>query len=300
MQRFEELKFLISMETDPGKKEACIETIRAFIKQGQELVVTNFCDTSSDEDETREIVSDVTKSSIETSTTSQDYRRNQRRLLPGIIEKWNSDVSDEEVKDADNESDNEDIESSDNNQGDDQSSDGTRSEEEDDGNRGRNDDNSGKGIYSDSDSGVEPDEGSTTNPIVDSTTESSVSLKGNRRNPRMQEEESKANRSGSTTSYPQRIFKEYVPPNSTNSSYSSQVKTNKAKDTRVYKEDTPTNRTNSTNSSKSSQVKTNNAKDTRAYEENTPTNRTKTTNHIDSTSSSNSCNSSNSSEVKTN
>ena len=64
-------------------------------------------------------------------------------LLPGIIEKWNLDVSDEEVTDADNESDNEDNEASDNNQGDDQSSDGTRSEEEDDGNRGRNDDNRG-------------------------------------------------------------------------------------------------------------------------------------------------------------
>ena len=65
MQRFEELKFLMNMETDPVKKEAYMETIRAFVKQGQELVVTNLCDTSSDEDETREIVSDVTKSSIE-------------------------------------------------------------------------------------------------------------------------------------------------------------------------------------------------------------------------------------------
>ena len=144
MQRFDELKFLMNMETDPVKKEACMETIRAFAKQGQELVVMNLCDTSSDEDETREIANDVTKISIKNTTTSQDNRRNQRRLLPGIIEKWNSDVSDEEVKDADNESDNEDNESSDNNQGDDQSSDGTRSEEKDDGNRG-------KGIYSDSD-----------------------------------------------------------------------------------------------------------------------------------------------------
>ena len=143
MQRFEELKFLMDMETDPVKKEAWMETIRAFVKQGQKLVVMNLCDTSSDEDETREIVCDVTKSSVEATTTSQDNRRYQRRLLPGIIEKWNTDVSDEEVKDADNESDNEDNEASDNNQGDDQSSDGTRSEEEDDGNRGRNDDNRG-------------------------------------------------------------------------------------------------------------------------------------------------------------
>ena len=75
----------MNMETDPVKNEVCMETIRAFVKQGQELVVTNLCDTSSDEDETREIVSDVTKSSIETTTTSQDNRRNQRRLLPGII-----------------------------------------------------------------------------------------------------------------------------------------------------------------------------------------------------------------------
>ena len=66
----------MNMENDPVKKEECMETIRAFVKQGEELVVMNLCDTSSDEDETREIVSDVTKSSVETSTASQDSRRN--------------------------------------------------------------------------------------------------------------------------------------------------------------------------------------------------------------------------------
>jgi TATA-binding protein-associated factor Taf7 len=147
MQRFEELKFLLSMEEDPLKRKECLETIRLHLAKKLETV--DLCDTSSDEDETREPVSDVTRSSIDTS--NREVAKNPKRL-PGVIEKWNSDVSDEE---DDKEASNENEEENDNDQY------SERSDDEEDNN------DEGK----DSDSGEEPE---NNNLAIVSTSGSSL------------------------------------------------------------------------------------------------------------------------------
>ena len=56
-QRFEELKFLLNMETDPIKKQKRMDEIEMFLKTPLEVI--DLCDTSSDEEEIPEQVSIV-------------------------------------------------------------------------------------------------------------------------------------------------------------------------------------------------------------------------------------------------
>ena len=90
---------MLNMETDPIKKQKRMDEIEMFLKTPLEVI--NLCDTSSDEEETPEQVSIVTKS--KESTRSTDTRKIIHNRLQGVIEKWNSDVSDEEDKQNANE-----------------------------------------------------------------------------------------------------------------------------------------------------------------------------------------------------
>ena len=270
------------METDPIKKEECMFTIRSFLAEVKELEVVNLCDTSSDEDVTLDPVP-VNKT---INNNSQDSKKNQRHRLPGIGEKWNSDVSDEEEdkdgddKDGDDGDMDEDEAANDNEQND-QSSQGIRSGDDSGDNRGDTGD-------SDSDSG---DESVADKHAIVSNTVTTATPKDNRRNPKVSDEDSQVNRSTSSQSGRAKT----TPPIQNSSIYSidsSQIKPMKKKYTRGYEEDNSTirkNYTNSTNSSKSSQVKPLQIKDTRGYEEDNQPTRSNTTN---------STNSSNSSQVK--
>ena len=69
------------------------------------MEIIDLCETSSDEDETREPLSTVTTTN--NLPRSRDTRKIIRGRLPGVTEKWNSDVSDEEEeKNEDNQDDN--------------------------------------------------------------------------------------------------------------------------------------------------------------------------------------------------
>ena len=80
MKRFEELKFLMNMEEDPIRKKERMRTIELFLDKDMEEI--NLCDTSSDEDETKDHLSEVTKSTVTTKEAPKIRNR-----LPGIIEK---------------------------------------------------------------------------------------------------------------------------------------------------------------------------------------------------------------------
>ena len=85
----------MNMEEDPIRKKERMRTIELFLDKDMEEI--NLCDTSSDEDETKDHLSEVTKSTVTTKEAPKIRNR-----LPGIIEKWNSDVSDEEENDNQN------------------------------------------------------------------------------------------------------------------------------------------------------------------------------------------------------
>ena len=92
----------MDIESDPIKKNKRKEDIETFL--GTELEIIDLCDTSSDEDVTREHMSSVTTSK---EPRSRDTRKIIRGRLPGVTEKWNSDVSDvEEEKTEDIQDDN--------------------------------------------------------------------------------------------------------------------------------------------------------------------------------------------------
>ena len=85
----------MNMEEDPIRKKERMRTIELFLEKDMEEI--NLCDTSSDEDETKDQLSEVTESTVTTKEAPKIRNR-----LPGIIEKWNSDVSDEEENDNQN------------------------------------------------------------------------------------------------------------------------------------------------------------------------------------------------------
>lgn len=92
----------MDIESDPIKKNKRKEDIETFL--GTELEIIDLCDTSSDEDVTREHMSSVTTSK---EPRSRDTRKIIRGRLPSVTEKWNSDVSDvEEEKTEDIQDDN--------------------------------------------------------------------------------------------------------------------------------------------------------------------------------------------------
>ena len=66
------------METDPIKKQKRIDEIKMFLKMPLEVI--NLCDTSSDEEETPEQVSIVTKSKESTRSTDTRKRSEERRV----------------------------------------------------------------------------------------------------------------------------------------------------------------------------------------------------------------------------
>lgn len=95
------------MEDDPIEKKKSIAELRIFLSLPLEVI--DLCDTSSDEDVTREHVSIVSKNKVKTNTKNEG--KSTRSRLPGVVEKWNSEASDEDENkrddlDEDNDEDN--------------------------------------------------------------------------------------------------------------------------------------------------------------------------------------------------
>jgi hypothetical protein len=90
-QRTEELKFLLSLETDEEKRADIIMKIKALL--ANDVAPINLCDTSSDEEEESLVpMSAVTQDSVDIPISPIQ----KRRRLPGLVEKWNDEADSDE------------------------------------------------------------------------------------------------------------------------------------------------------------------------------------------------------------